>query len=79
MKTESPMGRHSGGELPRLILWKRDLCQMLGVGTRTLERMISSGEIPRPDRRLRGRPAWLAATIQEWAGPNSAGDAPTFS
>ena len=53
--------------LPRLLLWKKDLCQMLGVSLRTLERMISSGEIPPPNRRLRGRPAWLAAMIHEWA------------
>ncbi|MBI2900478.1 MAG: hypothetical protein HYY17_09840 [Planctomycetes bacterium] len=53
--------------LPRLLLWKRDLCIMLGVKLRTLERMISAGEVPAPDRRLRGRPAWLAATIHEWA------------
>lgn len=60
--------------LPRLLLWKSDLCAMLGVRIRTLDRMISAGEIPVPDRRLRGRPAWLAATIHEWAAkgcPNS--------
>lgn len=55
------------GTLPRLILWKRDLCQILGVGLRTLERMISAGEIPPPNRRMRGRPTWLAASINEWA------------
>lgn len=53
--------------LPRLVLWKKDLSAMLGVGLRTLERMISAGEIPAPDRRLRGRPAWCAATIYQWA------------
>ncbi len=53
--------------LPRLFFWKKDLCQMLGVGLRTLERMVSAGEVPAPDRRLRGRPAWLARTIHEWA------------
>ncbi|MBI4563842.1 MAG: hypothetical protein HY716_04010 [Planctomycetes bacterium] len=52
--------------LPRLLLWKKDVASMLGIGGRTLERMISAGEIPSPDRRLRGRPAWLAATIREW-------------
>ena len=56
-----------GFPLPRLILWKKDLCVMLGVKIRTLERMISSGEIPPPNRRLRGRPAWIATTIKEWA------------
>ena len=53
--------------LPRLFLWKRDVAAMLGVSLRTLERMISTGEIPAPDRRLRGRPAWMAATIYGWA------------
>ena len=43
--TATPLG------LPRLFLWKRDLCGMLGVGLRTLERMISAGEIPAADRR----------------------------
>jgi predicted DNA-binding transcriptional regulator AlpA len=57
--------------LPRLLLWKRDVAAMLGVGVRTLERMISAGEIPAPDRRLRGRPAWLARTIHEWAEKDS--------
>lgn len=61
------------GALPRLLLWKRDLCQMLGVGLRTLDRMISAGEIPAPNRRLRGRPAWLAATIHEWAEKGCSG------
>lgn len=50
----------------RVLLWKRDLVVMLGVGLRTLERMISSGEVPAPDRRLRGRPVWLTTTIQDW-------------
>lgn len=53
--------------LPRLILWKSDLCAMLAVSIRTLNRMLSAGEIPAPDRRLRGRPAWVAETIREWA------------
>ena len=53
--------------LPRLFLWKRDLCAMLGVSERTLSRMLSTGEIPPATRRLRGRPVWLAKTIGEWA------------
>ncbi len=61
-----PVARADRG-LPRLLLWKKDLAQMLGVSLRTLERMISSGEVPPPNKRLRGRPAWLAATIHEWA------------
>jgi len=52
--------------VPRLLLWKRDVAAMLGMGGRTLERMISRGQIPPPDRRLRGRPAWLPETIKAW-------------
>ncbi len=65
---ETPPGKGEGflRALPRLLLWKRDLAAMLGRGGRTLERMISRGEIPPPDRRLRGRPAWLPATIEGW-------------
>jgi predicted DNA-binding transcriptional regulator AlpA len=53
--------------LPRLLLWKRDLCVMLGVSERTLSRMLSTGELPPATRRLRGRPVWLAKAIDEWA------------
>ena len=63
-----------GNGLPRLFLWKRDLCQLLGVGMRTLERMISSGEVPAPDRRLRGRPVWLASRFYGWASFTAATD-----
>jgi hypothetical protein len=52
--------------LSPLLYWKRDLCQLLRVKVRTLERMISSGELPAPDSYLRGRPAWLARTIHGW-------------
>jgi hypothetical protein len=52
--------------LAPLLYWKRDLCQLLRIKVRTLERMISSGEVPAPDRYMRGRPAWLARTIHEW-------------
>ena len=52
--------------LSPLLFWNRDLCQLLRVKVRTLERMISSGELPAPDRYLRGRPTWLARTIHGW-------------
>lgn len=52
--------------LPRLLYWKRDLAEMLGIGIRTLERSIATGEVPPPDRRFRGRPCWAASTIEAW-------------
>ena len=52
--------------LSPLLFWKRDLCQLLRVKVRTLERMISCGKLPAPDRYLRGRPTWLAHTIHGW-------------
>ncbi|MFH1022394.1 MAG: hypothetical protein V1809_03310 [Planctomycetota bacterium] len=51
---------------PRMLYWKRDLMERLGVSRRTLERMISTGEIPRPEIRLRGRGAWRTDTITDW-------------
>lgn len=75
LKVVQPAERERTG-LPRLLLWKRDLAHILGVGIRTLERMISGGEIPPPDRRLRGRPAWLARTIHEWAENGCVGETP---
>lgn len=68
LRVTEPEGRVKASPmpLPRLVFWKKDLCLMLGVLIRSLDRMISAGEIPPPDRRLRGRPAWLARTINEW-------------
>jgi len=69
LRVTEPEGRNSKVSpmtLPRVVFWKKDLRQMLGVSIRTLDRMISSGEIPAPDRPLRGRPAWLAQTINTW-------------
>ena len=64
---ETEMTSSVACQLPRLFYSKRDLCQMLGFKVRTVERMISSGEIPPPSSRLRGRPVWLARVIHAWA------------
>ena len=61
-----PQPKTAQAPLSPLLFWKRDLCQLLRVKVRTLERMISSGELPAPDSYLRGRPAWLARTIHAW-------------
>ena len=66
MAVEATKAKTAQPPLAPLLYWKRDLCQLLRVKVRTLERMISSGEIPAPERHLRGRPAWLARTIHEW-------------
>jgi len=50
----------------RLVFWKKDISQMMGISTRTLDRMISVGDIPQPDLSLRGRRAWKAKTIHGW-------------
>lgn len=65
-ETKVPGSVDLSGTLSRLILRKRDVASQLGCCTRTLERMIATGEIPTPDLTLRRRPAWRASTIEAW-------------
>ena len=41
-----------------------DVCQSLGISSRTLDRLIADGELP-PDYRIRGRNRWKASTLVE--------------
>ena len=50
----------------RLVLWKFDVARLLGVTVRSVDRMISAGDMPSPEIHIRGRRAWKAKTIQEW-------------
>ena len=64
--------------VPRLILRKLCVAQALGGHVWTVERMISAGEIPPPDLRLRGRLARRTSTIEAWVRdgcPRAAGGA----
>ena len=49
-----------------LLFRRKDLARKLGVSVRTLDRMISTREIPEPDVRIRSIPAWKASTIEQW-------------
>ena len=51
---------------PRLVLWRRDLAQTLGIGMRTLDKLRSNGTIPSPDVQLGGRMGWRSRTIEAW-------------
>ena len=51
---------------PRLLLWRRDVAQALGISLRTLDKFRSSGQIPPPDVLLGGRMGWRAKTIETW-------------
>lgn len=62
-KTKSPA---SNPLHERLIFWKRDFPKILGVSVRTVDRWISSGQFPRSDIVLKGRPAWRRETIEAW-------------
>ncbi len=67
MESASPLG--NGSPHPRnslLVLRKRDVAERLGYSTRTLNRMLATGEVPLPDLVLRGRKGWRASTIQAW-------------
>jgi predicted DNA-binding transcriptional regulator AlpA len=47
----------------------RDLCRILGVDRRTIERMRSAGRLPKPTLLVGNRsPRWSAESIREWIG-----------
>jgi hypothetical protein len=48
------------------LLRKRDIGAILRVDIRTLERMLSSGRMPKPDMYLRRAPRWKPETIRQW-------------
>ncbi len=39
---------------------------LIGVSRRTIERELSAGRFPQPDRRVGRRPLWRVATIEAW-------------
>lgn len=43
-----------------------ELAKILNVGRRTVERMISGGEIPRSDIRIGKLPRWNSTTVAAW-------------
>lgn len=43
-----------------------DLPKVLPFGRRSLDRMISSGAFPKPDRRVGRRRIWARDTIKAW-------------
>ncbi len=48
------------------VIWRRDLEQLLNVGSETVRRWMAAGKLPRPDvdisRRTRG---WKLSTLRE--------------
>ena len=50
-----------------------DLARVLNCGRRSVERMLSSGQLPRPDLRLGRMPRWRAVTVQDWIDGQVAG------
>ena len=51
---------------PALILRKRQLAQLLGIGTATLDRMRARGDFPAPIKLSEKAVGWPMATIQAW-------------
>jgi hypothetical protein len=48
------------------LLTKADLGQILRVNTRTVERMVSAGKLPKPDLYLSRMPRWRPSTIRDF-------------
>ena len=53
-------------EQPDRVIWRQDLCVMLGVGSEAVRRWIKSGKIPKPDVALSLRTmGWRLSTLHE--------------
>ena len=50
----------------RLVLYKKDVAVLLGVSTKTVERMERTGEIPKRDFHLNGRRCWTVEKFNKW-------------
>jgi predicted DNA-binding transcriptional regulator AlpA len=48
------------------LLTKADLVRILQLSSRTLDRMRSTGAVPRHDLMLGKGPRWRASTIRRW-------------
>jgi predicted DNA-binding transcriptional regulator AlpA len=59
------------------LITRRQVAALLGTTTRTLDKMIGSGQYPRPDTRIpdrvRGEPRWRAGTYRRWLRERSNG------
>ena len=53
-------------KIVRLLWWKGEIAESIGLSIRTIDRMISTGEFPKHDKIIRGRKAWKPQTIQNW-------------
>lgn len=55
---------------PDVVIWRRELCEKLGIGSEAVRRMMKAGKLPKPDvdlsQKTRG---WKASTLRE-AGIN---------
>lgn len=59
--------------IPALLTKRLIRRHYLPVGERTLDRWISSGTFPRPDKSLGGKVRlWLRETVELWVRSNSA-------
>jgi predicted DNA-binding transcriptional regulator AlpA len=48
------------------LVTKADLEQILQIDSRTIDRMRSSGKLPKPDLFLSRMPRWKASTVRDW-------------
>ena|SRR5271157_990590 len=51
---------------PTTCLSKRGLAEYLGVSTRTLDRSIAMGLLPKPDLVVGRSPRWSPETVRKW-------------
>ncbi len=50
----------------RHLLKKPEVAEVLGIGLRTLERMVASGGFPKADKHIGRMPRWRPETVETW-------------
>jgi len=58
--------QHEGRLYDRLIYKKADLPHLIGMSIRSIDRLISKGQFPKPNARINFRPIWKKQTILNW-------------
>jgi predicted DNA-binding transcriptional regulator AlpA len=60
--------------LPRILYRKSEVAKACGISTRTLDRLRSSGQFPRPDVSTGGLRLWRRDTIERYIGKEARGE-----
>ncbi|WP_422932229.1 helix-turn-helix transcriptional regulator [Singulisphaera sp. PoT] len=74
MKAKKTRASGRAGSKAEPLLTLDGVAAMLNAGRRTVERLRSDGDFPKPDLNLGVSPRWRASTIDRWIDEQAAKD-----